>query len=124
MKPAAVLLTGALALAAPADAVDHGPFDALLERHVTGEGFVDYDAFAESPEFRSYLERLATARIDDLAEGDRLAFWIIVYNAWTIQQINAHGERESIRNINRTLGLLPLKGPWSEKMVRAAGRTL
>jgi hypothetical protein len=88
------------------------------------EGLVDYDAFAESPEFRGYLERLASARLEGLDEAERLAFWINVYNAWTIEQINAHGERESIRNINKTLGLLPLKGPWSEKMVRAAGRTL
>ena len=88
------------------------------------EGLVDYDAFAASPEFSAYLERLATARPDGLAEPERLAFWVNVYNAWTIAQVNAHEERESIRNINKTLGLLPLKGPWSEKMVRAGGRTL
>jgi hypothetical protein len=38
--------------------------------------------------------------------------------------VNTHHERESIRNIRKTLGLIPLKGPWSAKMVRAAGRTL
>ena len=117
-----LILVGALLGVAPAP-IDHTGFDALLRRHVA-DGLVDYDAFARSGEFQDYLERLAAARPDELPEAEQLAFWINTYNAWTIQQINAHGERESIRNINKTLGLLSLKGPWSEKMVRAAGRTL
>ncbi len=117
------LATLGLALAPPSATFDHSAFDALLRRHVR-EGLVDYDAFARSPEFRAYLERLASARLEGLPESERLAFWINAYNAWTIEQINAHEERQSIRDINKTLGLLPLKGPWSEKMVRAAGRTL
>jgi hypothetical protein len=116
-----LLLATTLVAAAPA--VDHSAFDALLREHVA-EGLVDYDAFARSPEFAGYLDELAAAELDGLSDSERLAFWINVYNAYTIQQINAHEERDSIRNINKTLGLLPLKGPWSERMVRAAGRTL
>jgi len=118
---AVVLAALLVLLAAP---VDHSAFDALLRAHVTMEGRVDYDAFARARDFRSYLERLALASLDGQGESDRLAFWINAYNAYTIEQINAHGERVSIRNIRRTLGLLPLKGPWSERMVRAAGREL
>lgn len=111
----------ALMLALPAD---HSAFDTLLRAHVTEEGLVDYDAFARSAEFRSYLGRLEAQRLEGLGEAERLAFWLNAYNAWTIEQVNAHGERDSIRNIRKTLGLLPLKGPWSERMVRAAGRAL
>lgn len=114
-----VLLVAALS-AAP---LDHSAFDALLRAHVR-DGLVDYDAFARSATFRGYLDALAGARLEDRDERDRLAFWINVYNAWTIEQVNRHRERDSIRNIRRTLGLLPLKGPWSERMVRAAGREL
>jgi len=32
------------------------------------------------------------------------------------------GERESIRNINKTLGLLKLDGPWKEPIARVGGR--
>lgn len=120
------LLLGALLLSSVAEgspAPDHSTFDRLLRRHVV-RGLVDYDAFARSEAFSAYLHQLAEASIQGLPEAERLAFWINVYNAYTIHQINAHGERESIRNINKTLGLLPLKGPWSEKMVHAAGRTL
>ncbi len=102
---------------------EHAAFDALLRQNVD-EGLVDYDAFARSEAFGRYLEQLATTNLDGLSEADRLAFWINVYNAYTIQLVNSHQERESIRNINKTLGFLRLKGPWSEEMVRAAGRTL
>jgi len=122
--PASPIVASVLAVVvAASSAFDHSAFDRLLQRHVA-EGLVDYDAFARSPEFHAYLEALDSAHLEDLPESERLAFWINAYNAWTIEQVNAHEERESIRNINKTLGLLPLKGPWSEKMVRAAGRTL
>ncbi len=118
-----VLLLGAPLRAQPATPVDHAAFDALLRRHVSN-GFVDYDAFARAPEFAAYLALLDRVRPDALSEDDRLAYWINVYNAYTIQLVVSHHETESIRNINRTLGVLRLKGPWSEPLVRAGGRRL
>jgi hypothetical protein len=103
--------------------VDNHMFDALLQRHVVN-GFVDYDAFARAPEFAQYLAALDAVKPDQLDEDERLAFWINVYNAYTIQLIVTHHETESIRNINKTLGVLQLKGPWSEPIVHAAGRAL
>jgi hypothetical protein len=99
---------------------DHSAFDALLRRHVV-DGMVDYDAFKASSEFPRYLGSLAAANPAALDDQDRLAYWINVYNAYTIQLINEHGERESIRNINRTFGFAG-KGPWHETLVRAGGR--
>ncbi len=103
--------------------VDHAVFDTLLRAHVR-DGLVDYDAFRDAAAFRRYLTSLARASLTGADDDERLAFWLNVYNAYTIQLIATHGERESIRNINRTLGVLRLKGPWSEPLVRAAGRTL
>jgi hypothetical protein len=124
MKGTVMLVTiWLLAAGLAAPSFDHSAFDALLRQHVEG-GLVDYDAFARSEGFGRYLEKLARADLEDLSARERLAFWINVYNAYTIRQINAHDERESIRNINKTLGLLPGEGPWSEEMVRAAGSTL
>jgi hypothetical protein len=101
----------------------HAPFSALLRAHVRG-GLVDYDAFAKSSEFPRYLQTLSTTRLDPMSRDERLAFWINVYNAYTIHLINLHKERDSIRNINKLFGLVKGKGPWSEPVVRAAGRTL
>lgn len=106
-----------------AQAVDHSPFDALLHRHVV-RGLVDYDAFARAPEFTRYLASLDRVDPARLGDAERLAYWINVYNAFTIRLITEKGERESIRNIDKSLGFLKLKGPWSEPIVRAAGRRL
>ncbi len=119
-----LLLTGGVATLAaqpPRDAALHAPFDGLLKAHVR-DGLVDYEAFARAPEFTRYLASLDTVRMGLLSEDERLAYWINVYNAFTIQLVLRHREHESIRNINRTLGLLQLKGPWNERIVRAGGQ--
>ncbi|MBC8089443.1 MAG: DUF547 domain-containing protein [Phycisphaerae bacterium] len=102
---------------------DHSAFDALLHRHVRN-GLIDYPAFRNNPEFARYLASLKTAKLDGLEEAERIAFWLNVYNAFTIQLVASHGETESIRNIDKTFGVLKLKGPWSRLFVEAAGRTL
>jgi len=103
--------------------VDHSAYDALLKAHVVN-GRVDYDAFERDPAFARYLASLNRVDEGRLGEDERLAFWINVYNAYTIALVNKHHERQSIRNINRSLGVLRLKGPWNEPIVRAAGRTM
>ena len=103
------------------DAALHAPFDRLLRAHVRN-GRVDYDAFARAPEFPRYLASLDSTTVTGLSEDERLAYWINAYNAYTIRLIISHRERESIRNINRTLGFLQLKGPWSEPIVKAGGQ--
>lgn len=105
-----------------AQAVNHGAFDRLLKAHVVN-GLVDYDVFAADPAFGGYLRMLAATDPAPLPRSEQLAFWINAYNAYTIQLIIAKGERESIRNINRALGFLKFKGPWSEAFARVGGRT-
>jgi hypothetical protein len=119
----AVLVAGLAAFTGPpparSEAFDHAPFDLLLRKHVV-QGMVDYDAF-QAPDFKAYLASLDRARPASLDPRERLAYWINVYNAYTIQLIVEHRERKSIRNINRTLGIAA-KGPWHEKLVRAGGQ--
>jgi Protein of unknown function, DUF547 len=110
----------ALAVLAAGSGFDHTELDGLLQRHVA-VGRVDYDAFARAPGFARYLTALGKADPEALAPRERLALWIDAYNAYTIRLIVAHGERESIRNINRTLGLFPLRGPWRERLAVVGG---
>jgi hypothetical protein len=102
---------------------DHSLFDGLLRAHVSGEGLVDYDAFGRSQEFQEYLASLARAPVERLPDAERLALWINAYNAYTIELINRHEERSSIRNINRALGFIRGKGPWKERMAEVGGET-
>lgn len=104
----------------PAQSVDHSAFDGLLRRHVVS-GMVDYDAFAAAPDFPGYLQLLSRTDPTNLPRDERLAFWINAYNAYTIALINKHGERKSIRNINRSLGLFKGLGPWNEKIAVVGG---
>ncbi len=99
---------------------DHAAFDELLRAHVAG-GLVDYDAFQASPAFAAYLRSLAAFDPAGLPRAERLAFWINAYNAYTIELINAHGERESIRNINRGPFGIRAYGPWQEPIAVVGG---
>ena len=103
-----------------AQTVDHAAFGRLLKAHVVN-GLVDYDAFKADPAFGSYLRLLAATNPAPLPRAEQLAFWINAYNAYTIQLINVKGERESIRNINRSFGFLKFKGPWSEAFAVVGG---
>ncbi len=105
---------------ADAQSFDHGAFDALLKANVVN-GMVNYDAFGSAPTFSIYLAALATAEPASLPRDEQLAFWINAYNAYTIQLILEHHERESIRNINKTF-FLKLKGPWSEPLAQVGGK--
>jgi len=102
-------------------AVDHGAFDALLRAHVV-RGMVNYDAFAKAPEFKNYLSKLAATDPGTLGRAEQLALWINAYNAYTIHLITTKGERQSIRNINKSLGFVKAFGPWQEKLANVGGR--
>jgi hypothetical protein len=125
--PPAVSFPDAARDAAPAsrDARDslHAPWDALLRAHVRN-GLVDYDAMARAASLPRYLDALAAVRADTLPRDARLAYWINVYNAYTVALIVETGERRSIKRIDRTFGLVSTGGPWRRRFVRADGRTL
>jgi hypothetical protein len=121
MGAALVAALGAASVAAAAPTFDHAPFDRLLSTHVVN-GQVDYDAFARAPELAAYLGTLAAFDPMTLDRDEQLAFWINAYNAYTIQLIIQHGERRSIRNINKSFGFVKAYGPWNEKLAVVGGR--
>jgi hypothetical protein len=116
---AVLAIPGAAAAQSASDPL-HAPYDALLRAHVR-DGLVDYDAFERAPAFAAYLDALARTDPTTLPRPQQLAFWINAYNAYTIAQINAHHERRSIKNINKTLGFASIGGAWREKMARVGG---
>ncbi len=86
---------------------DHRIWTGLLSRHVHA-GRVDYPGLArESPELTRYLQALGAVTrpcYDTWTRAQRLAFWIDVYNAFTVRLVLDHYPLRSIRE----LGLLPL----------------
>ena len=121
LAAASLVVAMPVALHAQLRSFDHHGFDGLLREHVA-RGMVDYDAFAGSVPFARYLGQLSAFDPAGLSRDDRLAFWINAYNAYTIQLVNSHRERRSIRNINKSFGFVRAFGPWRQKLAMVGGR--
>jgi hypothetical protein len=83
--------------------VDHGEFDALLQKYVDDDGYVDYAAWRRTSvdrgKLQSYLRALSRADRKERASRDaQLAFWINAYNAVTLEGILQVYPTTSIRN--------------------------
>ncbi|WP_457653143.1 DUF547 domain-containing protein [Rhodocaloribacter sp.] len=111
-------------------AFDHNRLDAILAAFVDERGRVDYAGLKRSGALDPYLASLDAATPEAMPPRERLAFWINVYNAWTLRLILDHHPVASIKRITPVrlpgLGLyLPkLNSPWEYRIVRAGGRRL
>jgi len=103
---------------APRDgrAPDHSPWNALLQKHVDENGVVDYGGFAKDPGLEKYLAVLSASQpSEQWSKNERLAFWINVYNAFTIKLMVDNPKVASIKDIN---------APWKTKFFRIGGREM
>lgn len=93
----------------------HAAWTGILKRHAKGDGF-DYGALKKGPAaLESYLQTLASVRLEDFQRWDhaqRYAFWINAYNAFTIQRVI---EGYPIRSI-KSLGSL-FKSIWKQRFI-------
>lgn len=99
----------------------HDDYDALLERYVVDDRWVDYAAWFRSDEDRArlqnYLDQMATADPATLGRDGTLAYWINLYNALTLDLILDHYPVGSIKDLG---GLLT--SAWEKELVEVAGR--
>jgi hypothetical protein len=101
-------------------AVDHSGFAYLLHKYVESST-VDYAGFQrEEAQLDKYLETMAGVAADDLPRNDQFAFYINLYNAWTIKLIlSEYPGIDSIKDIGGFFG-----SPWKQKIVRVNGKTI
>lgn len=79
---------------------DHSVFDALLKAHVDADGWIDYAAFQrDQVKLDAYLEAIKQADMEQLGKGERLAFLINSYNAFTIKLLVENYPLDSINDI-------------------------
>lgn len=108
-------------------AVDHGAWDAFLEKYVStdaaGVNRVAYGAVTDEDRaaLMKYLEHLAGVHVTKLNRAEQLAFWINLYNAHTVALVIDNYPVDSIRDIGS--GLLST-GPWKEEYILAYGEVL
>lgn len=111
-----------LALSATnAEPISHEIFDKLLKKHVSSTGFVDYGGFQkDQAELRKYLNLLsANAPTRSWSTNEKLAYYINLYNAFTIQLIldNADKNLKSIKDIGDKIKIPFVNTPWDVKFI-------
>lgn len=87
----------------PVEKIDHSAWDALLQKYVDKQGFVDYTAWkasgSDQQALDGYLRLLSSASLSGKPTREaRLAFWINAYNAATVKGILREYPTSSIRN--------------------------
>ena len=73
----------------------------LLKKHVNSKGNVNYAAFKkDEAALDAYLDQLQSNPVDrNMSKNERLAYWINVYNAFTIKLILDNYPLNSIKDL-------------------------
>jgi len=100
------------------EVIHHDQWTYLLKKHVEQNGKVNYEGFQNDiGPFRSYLKTLS-----DHPPGnnwkitDKIAYWINVYNAFTVKLILDNYPLNSIKDISS--GLPMINSPWDIKFFK------
>jgi len=90
--------------------VDHSKWDALLKKHVSKEGLVDYKGFMKDREqLNAYLSQLSKLKPNsDWSVQEQLAYYINIYNAYTVDLILKNYPTKSIKDLD---------GAWTKEIV-------
>lgn len=90
--------------------LDHSKWTALLKKHVNSDGFVDYKGFeSDKPALKEYLNYLSSFSPDPTwSVQEQLAFYINLYNAYTVDLIVENYPTDSIKDLD---------GPWTKAFV-------
>ena len=86
-----------------ANPVQHGEWDALVKKHVSKNGMVDYQGFLkDKKQLQVYLDKLSANRpTSKWSKNEKMAFWINAYNAFTVKLILDHYPVNSIKDIKK-----------------------
>lgn len=104
--------------------VTHSTWDELVQRHVSDEGLVNYQGFKQdSVLLRQYLDVLGENPPNDKnwTEEERKAYFINLYNAYTVQLILQHYPVGSIKDIGSRIQIPFVNTPWNIKLIDIKG---
>jgi hypothetical protein len=99
-----------------AEAINHSDWNILLQKHVSEKGNVNYKGFKKDElKLKSYLTLLSKIMPDDSwSKGEKMAYWINAYNAFTIQLILDNYPISSIKDI---------ENPWDIEFINLGDKT-
>ncbi|WP_370176555.1 DUF547 domain-containing protein [Leeuwenhoekiella palythoae] len=100
-----------------AENIDHSAWDALLKKHVNANGMVDYNGFnKDRGALNKYLTQLSSySPNSDWSVQELLAYYINLYNAYTVDLILNNYPVESIKDID---------GAWTRSIVPVGNKKL
>jgi hypothetical protein len=109
--------------AVSATAPDHKIWDELLKKHVRSDGFVDYKGMiSEKAKLEKYLALLSSnAPNDSWSKNEKLAYWINVYNAFTVKLIVDNYPLESIKDLNPMISIPTVNTIWAKDWFQIGG---
>lgn len=129
MKKILGILSLALAFAcstttSPAKAgtpITHESWTALLQKHVSSSGCVNYEGFKkDKAKLYAYCELLSKHHpADSWSKDQKYAYWINAYNAYTIKLIVDNYPVKSIKDLGGTL----TNKVWDKKYIELGGKT-
>lgn len=90
-------------------------WDALLVKYVTPGGYVNYEGFKSDKDFQKCLNLFASeVPKESWMREAQMAYWMNVYNAFTVKLITEHYPIASIKDIEE---------PWKQKFIELDGQT-
>ncbi len=101
----------------------HDTFDKLLKKYALEDGRVDYKGFIkDSVAFDKYLSTLSNHPPNkSWSVNEEMAFWINVYNAFTIKLIIDHYPVKSIKDLGGSL--YKINTPWDIQFIKIGDET-
>lgn len=106
-------------------APSHAQWDALLKKHVTADGWIDYKGFKkDQAKLDSYLGKLQEGVPDPKtwSREEQLAYWINAYNAFTVKLIIDNYPLKSIKNLNSSIAVPTINTIWDKKFFTLGGQ--
>ena len=106
--------------------VDHSLFDNVLSQHVS-DGQINFTNLCDDQRLGQYTDLLNQsdpAQISD--QQEQIAFWLNVYNAYSMEAICAEYPIKSINELNfggLIFSVLTKKSVWDQPIVKVNGKT-
>ena len=121
--PILLLLSACNAQKASSTAPTHEKWTALLQRHVNGQGIVNYKGLKkEMPALNEYLAILSKQKpSSNWNRQEELAFWINAYNAFTVKLILDNYPVKSIKDLNPGVSVIFVNTIWDKKFFSIGG---
>lgn len=107
---------------------NHASWDALLKKHVSAQGKVNYAGFKKDEKildgYLAYLSQKEPA--SSSSKQEQLAYWINAYNAFTVKLILNHLDKKlvSIKDIGSKFQVPFVNTPWDVKFIKIGGKEM